>query len=96
MRKTGNFDKLYLYHTKPDNTKTCPPMDIRQLTIFVEAARARNFRAAALQLGIAQPAVTQRIRQLEENLGFKLFHRINRGVELTPAGQSMLLSLIHI
>ena len=36
-------------------------MDIRQLTIFVEAARARNFRAAALQLGIAQPAVTQRL-----------------------------------
>lgn len=96
MRKTGNFDKLYLYHTKPDNTKTCPPMDIRQLTIFVEAARARNFRAAALQLGIAQPAVTQRIRQLEENLGFKLFHRINRGVELTPAGQSMLIEAEEI
>ena len=71
-------------------------MDIRQLTIFVEAARARNFRAAALQLGIAQPAVTQRIRQLEENLGFKLFHRINRGVELTPAGQSMLIEAEEI
>ena len=71
-------------------------MDIRQLTIFVEAARARNFRAAALQLGIAQPAVTQRIRQLEENLGFKLFHRINRGVELTPAGQSMLIDAEEI
>lgn len=71
-------------------------MDIRQLTIFVEAARARNFRAAALQLGIAQPAVTQRIRQLEENLGFKLFHRISRGVELTPAGQSMLLDAEEI
>lgn len=71
-------------------------MDIRQLTIFVEAARARNFRAAALQLGIAQPAVTQRIRQLEENLGFKLFHRISRGVELTPAGQSMLIEAEEI
>ncbi len=71
-------------------------MDTRQLTIFVEAARARNFRAAAIQLGIAQPAVTQRIRQLEETLGFKLFHRINRGVELTPAGQSMLVEAEEI
>lgn len=71
-------------------------MDTRQLTIFVEAARARNFRAAALQLGIAQPAVTQRIRQLEEELGFKLFHRINRGVELTPAGLSMLVEAEEI
>ncbi|MBM7330546.1 LysR family transcriptional regulator, partial [Agrobacterium sp. S2] len=44
----------------------------------------------------AQPAVTQRIRQLEENLGFKLFHRINRGVELTPAGQSMLIEAEEI
>jgi DNA-binding transcriptional LysR family regulator len=96
MRKTGNFDKLGLYHAAPDNTKTSSPMDTRQLTIFVEAARARNFRAAAVQLGIAQPAVTQRIRQLEENLGFKLFHRINRGVELTPAGQSMLIEAEEI
>lgn len=71
-------------------------MDSRQLTIFVEAAKAKNFRAAALQLGIAQPAVTQRIRQLEDNLGFKLFHRINRGVELTPAGQSMLVEAEEI
>lgn len=96
MRKTGIFDKLRLYHINTYNTKTSPPMDIRQLAIFVEAARAKNFRAAALQLGIAQPAVTQRIRQLEENLGFKLFLRVNRGVELTPAGQSMLLDAEEI
>ncbi|MDZ7928203.1 MAG: LysR family transcriptional regulator [Agrobacterium sp.] len=96
MRKTGIFDKLCLYHINADSTKTSSPMDIRQLTIFVEAARAKNFRAAAVQLGIAQPAVTQRIRQLEENLGFKLFLRVNRGVELTPAGQSMLLDAEEI
>ncbi|NTD86150.1 LysR family transcriptional regulator [Agrobacterium tumefaciens] len=96
MRKTGIFDKLRLYYINTYNTKTSPPMDIRQLAIFVEAARAKNFRAAALQLGIAQPAVTQRIRQLEENLGFKLFLRVNRGVELTPAGQSMLLDAEEI
>ena len=66
-------------------------METRLLTIFVEAAKAKNFRAASQKLGIAQPAVTQRIRQFEAMLGFPLFHRINRGVELTPGGQAMLV-----
>lgn len=71
-------------------------MDTRLLTIFVEAARMKNFRAAASQLGIAQPAVTQRVRQLEKILGFSLFRRINRGVELTPAGEAMLVEAEEI
>ncbi|MFK0385603.1 LysR family transcriptional regulator [Agrobacterium sp. NPDC090273] len=95
MHDASKFDKLTLYH----NIKKYvgfSAMDTRQLTIFVEAARTRNFRAAAAQLGIAQPAVTQRIRQLEESLGFPLFRRINRGVELTPAGQAMLVEAEEI
>lgn len=71
-------------------------METRLLEIFVEAADAQNFRLAAQRLGIAQPAVTQRIRQFEAFLGFSLFHRINRGVELTPAGHAMLLEAKEI
>lgn len=65
-------------------------MDTRLLTIFVAAAEIQNFRSAAERLGIAPPAVSQRVRQLEDMLGFALFHRIHRGVELTPAGRAML------
>jgi DNA-binding transcriptional LysR family regulator len=65
-------------------------MDTRLLTIFVAAAETENFRLAAEQLGIAPPAVSQRIQQLEDLLGFPVFHRIHRGVELTAAGRSML------
>lgn len=65
-------------------------MDTRLLSIFVAAAETENFRSAAERLGIAPPAVSQRIRQLEDMLGFPVFHRIQRGVELTPAGAQML------
>lgn len=65
-------------------------MDTRLLTIFVAAAETQNFRSAAERLGIAPPAVSQRIRQLEDMLGFAVFHRIHRGVELTPSGRAML------
>lgn len=65
-------------------------MDTRLLTIFVAAAETQNFRSAAERLGIAPPAVSQRVRQLEDMLGFAVFHRIHRGVELTPAGRAML------
>ena len=65
-------------------------MDTRLLTIFVAAAETQNFRSAAELLGIAPPAVSQRIKQLEDMLGFPVFHRIHRGVELTPAGRAML------
>lgn len=65
-------------------------MDTRLLTIFVAAAETQNFRSAAELLGIAPPAVSQRIKQLEDMLGFAVFHRIHRGVELTPAGRAML------
>lgn len=66
-------------------------MDTRLLTIFVAAAETQNFRSAAEVLGIAPPAVSQRVKQLEDMLGFAVFHRIHRGVELTPAGRAMLL-----
>jgi DNA-binding transcriptional LysR family regulator len=65
-------------------------MDLRQLRVFIAAADSLNFARAAESLGIAQPAVSQHIKTLESFFGFQLFHRIRRGVELTPAGHALL------
>jgi DNA-binding transcriptional LysR family regulator len=51
-----------------------------------EAARRRSFTAAAMELGTTQPAISQQIKRLEEQLAIRLFDRIYRGIELTDAG----------
>lgn len=53
-------------------------------------AEHRNFRQAAAHLGISQSSVSQRIKQLEEDLGIMLFERRPRGVALTDAGRDFL------
>ncbi|MEM5435699.1 choline sulfate utilization transcriptional regulator [Paraburkholderia diazotrophica] len=65
-------------------TDRLPPM--QTLTAFESAARLASFTAAARELGSTQPAVSQRIVQLEEELGTPLFERGHRGVTLTPEG----------
>ena len=61
-------------------------MNTMQLACFLTVAETLNFARAAEQLHITQPAVTQQIRALEEELNFKLFHRTTRTVSLTRAG----------
>ena len=56
------------------------------LRAFEAAARHRSFTAAAVELGTTQPAISQQIKRLEEQLGLRLFDRIYRGIELTDAG----------
>lgn len=60
--------------------------DPELLQVFCGVATARSFSRAALQLDLAQPVVTRKIRRLEEQLGVELFIRSNRGCQLTPAG----------
>lgn len=57
------------------------------LKVFVEVAQQLNFTRAAQRLHITQPAVSQHIRGLEEDLGAVLFDRTNRTVRLTRAGE---------
>ncbi|MEQ4256432.1 choline sulfate utilization transcriptional regulator [Pseudomonas syringae] len=57
------------------------------LRAFEVAARLRSFTGAALELGTTQPAVSQQIKRLEEQLATRLFDRIYRGIELTDAGE---------
>ena len=57
-------------------------MSLDALRVFEVAARLRSFTAAAVELGTTQPAVSQQIKRLEEQLGARLFDRIYRGIEL--------------
>src|ERR1700730_17939829 len=63
------------------------------LQTFVAVARAGKMKRAANELALTPGAVSQRIRQLEEVAGRRLFNRVPAGVELNAAGQAMFTAL---
>lgn len=65
-------------------------MRLTQLRDFVAVASQRSLRAAARDLGIAQPSLTKSIQALEKELGASLFNRTSKGAELTPIGAAFL------
>lgn len=65
-----------------------PPLNA--LRAFEATARHLSVTAAADELGVTPAAVSQQIRTLEQQLGVKLFHRHQRSLTLTPAGQAGL------
>lgn len=65
-------------------------MDLRALRYFVYVAEARSFSKAAVQLGIAQPALSRQMQKLEDELGLELILRAGRQLELTEAGLLLL------
>jgi len=65
-------------------------MELRQLYYFVRVAKKEHVTQAAEELHVAQSAVSRQIRQLEEELGVKLFVQKGRNVQLTPVGQLFL------
>lgn len=71
-------------------------MTTMQLECFLAVAETLNFAKAAGQLNVTQPAVTQQIRSLEEELNTQLFKRTTRVVQMTPEAYAFLDDARHI
>ena len=66
------------------------PFDTRTMRYLLAVAELGSMTAAAAQLGVAQPALSQALRRLESQLGVRLFERSRRGAELSCAGRAVI------
>lgn len=66
-------------------------MELRQLRYAIAVAEERHFTRAAERMHVAQSALSHQVRQLEAELGARLFERNSRRVELTAAGEDFVL-----
>src|ERR1700678_1469208 len=71
-------------------------MELRHLRYFLTVAEALNFTSAAAQLRIAQPALSRRVHDLEDEIGVDLLKRSPRGVTLTAEGKLFLEKTRHL
>lgn len=65
-------------------------MTLTQLTYAITVANATSMNEAAKKLFLSQPSLSAAIRDLEDEIGVKLFHRTNRGISLTLEGEEFI------
>lgn len=68
-------------------------MDWNALKVFLTIAECGSLTAAARKLKISQPTLSRKLVNLEESLDSQLFQRLPRGLVLTKAGESIMLSV---
>jgi DNA-binding transcriptional LysR family regulator len=71
-------------------------MELRHLRYFAAVAEELNVRQAGRRLHVSQPPLSRQIRDLEEELGTKLFDRQKKRLTLTPAGECFLKEVRQI
>jgi DNA-binding transcriptional LysR family regulator len=65
-------------------------VEFRQIRYALSVAKERSFTKAAARLNISQSAVSEQVKLLEDEVGFPLFRRTGRGIELTERGRTFL------
>jgi DNA-binding transcriptional LysR family regulator len=65
-------------------------VEFREIRYALSVAKERSFTKAAARLNVSQSAVSEQVRLLEEEIGFSLFRRTSRGIELTEQGRTFL------
>jgi LysR family transcriptional regulator, low CO2-responsive transcriptional regulator len=65
-------------------------MDVRDLEVFLSVAKHLNYTRAGDEVHLSQPSVSVRVRQLEAELGVKLFEQLGKKVALTEAGRLLI------
>lgn len=71
-------------------------MTFQQLSYVVEISRCGSINKAAQKLFLSQSGISTAIRELEEELGIRFFHRSNRGVEFTPEGEEFVTHALSL
>ncbi|MBR1648401.1 MAG: LysR family transcriptional regulator [Alphaproteobacteria bacterium] len=71
-------------------------MNVKQIDAVLELAKTLNFNRAAEKLCVSQPTLSYEIKELENEVGFKIFERSGKGAVLTPAGMQFSHALKNI
>ena len=85
------IDKFHLSVHDKRFSGRAPMLDFRSIETFLWVVKLGSFRGAAQRLNTTQPAISQRIAQLEREMGVKLLNRDHRVASPTPSGRQMMV-----
>ena len=71
-------------------------MELRHLEYFLMVSKELHFTNAAEKLGISQPTLSQQIKMLEKEIGYSLFNRVGKKIELTKVGEIVQRETLNI